>query len=84
MCVNETSRYSNVEFGDRAAPVAIIEASVRRERSPYGEVVADLGMANVGAVVEDFRGTTLTIKRGQKGQEREIVIGNKSYFATLQ
>lgn len=84
MCINVTPRYSNIELGDRTGEVAVIEATIRRERSPFGEVVADLGMASVNQIVEDFRGQTLIIKRGQKGQDREIVIGNKSYFANLK
>jgi hypothetical protein len=84
MCLNTTPRYSNIEFGDKTSELAVVEAVIRRERSLDGEVVADLGMANVNSIVEDLRGVTVVIKRGQPGQQREILIGKKSYFANLK
>jgi hypothetical protein len=84
MCVNTTLKYSNVEFGDNKGEVAVAEATIRRERQPYGEVVADLAMANVNGLAEDLRGVSVTIKRGRKDAAREVVIGNKTYFAIAE
>lgn len=87
MCLNVTARYSNVELFVGNTRVAVIEADVRRERSPQGEVVADLGMATVtedgDVFVEDYRGLALTIKRGAKANgSRELTLEGKRYVVS--
>lgn len=88
VCFNTTATYENVEFFDyNKGLVAQAEATIRRERSPLGEIKADLAMGNADGLVEDFRGVSVTVKRGQVdapvGTVREILVGKKSFYGSI-